>query len=286
MPISKLDAAVRTAAADQLITRAEAKKIVSAVKADPTSKKPIDDVFKAIDKSKAAIDAGATRLILSELDQKMSHAQWVEYAQKATSPSGLWGPSGEGGKDVKRADLPPAVKKIFDKWNNGSEDVPEVTKMDVAGKDVYLMSQYSEFGTSFAAFDEHGKNIELKEDTVNVQRNAKRTQAKYDAIFKKPEMAGFAKAIQHTELGVIIDYRAAGPSLTGAKKTEAMSPAMKAAEKMMKTALKKGAEVELFKSTKDGSYLLVGTPASHSGAAEYAHFSKAGKLLEMYSLDP
>ena len=99
-------------------------------------------------------------------------------------------------------------------------------------------------------------------------------------------MKGFSNAIEHTELGVIINYRAAGPALTGAKKTQAMSPEMKAAEKAMKATLKTGAEVELFRSTKDGSYLLVGTPASHSGRAEYAHFSKQGKLLQTYSLDP
>lgn len=285
MPVSKLDSVVHHAAADRLITRAEAKKIVTAAKKEP-GRKPIDDVFKAIDKQKAAVDMGATRLILSELDQKMTRAQWIEYAQKATSPAGVWGPGNEGGTSVKRDALPAGVKKVFDRWNDGAEDAPTVTRLDVAGKDVFLMSQYSEFGTAFAAFDASGKQIELKEDTVNVKRNAERTQAKYDAVFKRPEMKGFANAIEHTELGVIINYRAAGPSLTGAKKTQAMSADMKKAERAMKAQLKSGAEVELFKSTKDGSYLLVGTPASRSGRAEYAHFSKQGKPLGTYSLDP
>ena len=68
MPVSKLDTVVRQVATDKLITRTEAKKIISAVKESP-GKKPIDDVFKAIDKSGAAIETGATRLLLSELDQ-------------------------------------------------------------------------------------------------------------------------------------------------------------------------------------------------------------------------
>jgi len=284
MPVSKLDTVVRQVATDKLITRTEAKKIISAVKESP-GKKPIDDVFKAIDKSGAAIETGATRLLLSELDQKMTRAEWVSYAQKATSPAGLWGPSGEGGKSVKRADLPPAVKKIFDKWTD-SEGSPNVTKLDVAGKDVFLFDQYSEFGTSFGAFDEAGKAIELKEDTTNVRRNAKRTQAKYDAVFKQPEMAAWAKSIQHTELGVIINYRENASSLTGTARTAASSADVKKAERDMRATLKTGAELELFKNTKDGSFLLVGTPASHSGAAEYAHFSKAGKLLASYSLEP
>lgn len=285
MPVSKLDTVIRQAATDKHITRAEAKKIVTAAKATSTTK-PIDDVFKAIDKADAAVDMGATRLILSELDQHMTRAQWVEYAQKATSPAGVWGPGSEGGTSVRRGDLPPAVRKVFDRWNSGSEDAPTVTKLDVAGKPVYLLSQYSEFGTSFGAFDEAGKHIELKEDTKNVERNARNTQAKYDSVFKLPEMRGWANAIEHTDLGVIINYRAAGPALTGAKRTQAMSPDMKAAEKDLKATLKAGADIELFHSTKDGTYLLVGTPASHSGRAEYAHFSKQGKLLQTYSLDP
>jgi hypothetical protein len=284
MPVSKLDAVVRQVATDKLITRAEAKKIISAVKESPGTK-PIDDVFKAIDKSGAAIEAGATRLLLSELDQKMTRAEWVSYAQKATSPAGLWGPSDEGGTKVSRAELPPALKKIFDKWS-ASEDAPNVTKLDVAGKDVYLFDQYSEFGTSFGAFDEAGKSIELKEDTTNVRRNARRTQAKYDAVFKQPEMAAWAKSIEHTDLGVIINYRENATALTGAGKTAASTPDVKKAERDMRATLKAGAQLELFKNSKDGSYLLVGTPASNSGAAEYAHFSKAGKLLATYSLEP
>ena len=285
MPVNKLDTVIRQAASDKLITRAEARRIVSAAKQVGTTK-PIDDVFKAIDKSDAAIEVGATRLILSELDQRMTRGQWVEYAQKATSPAGLWGPGSEGGTSVKRGDLPPAMRKVFDKWNDGSEDAPRVTKLDVAGKPVYLMSQYSEFGTSFGAFDEAGKHIELKEDSKNVRRIARHQQEKYDSVFKRPEMSGWSNAVEHTELGVIINYRASGPSLTGAKRSEAMSADMKKAEKDMKATLKTGAEVELFRSTKDSTYLLVGTPASHSGRAEYAHFSKQGKLLAAYSLDP
>jgi hypothetical protein len=284
MPVNKLDTAIRQAASDKLITRTEARKIVLAAKQTPSAK-PIDDVFKAIDKSGAAVATGATRLILSELDQRMTRSQWVEYAQKATSPAGLWGPGSEGGTRVKREDLPAGVRKAFDRWNNG-EDTPTVTKLDVAGKPVYLMSQYSEFGTSFGAFDEAGKQIELKEDTKNVGRNARRTQQKFDAVFKRPEMRGWSSAIEHTELGVIINYRAAGTFLTGARRSQAMSPEMKKAEKTFKEALKAGAEIELFRSTRDGTYLLVGTPASNSGREEYAHFSKQGKLLNTYSLAP
>ena len=66
---------------------AEAKTLIKEARASG-SKKPIDDIFKAIDRTSAAIETGATRLILKELDQTMTKAEWVAYAQKASSPSG------------------------------------------------------------------------------------------------------------------------------------------------------------------------------------------------------
>ena len=113
MAIAKLDVATRRAALDKKITAAEAKTLIKEAKASG-SKKPIDDIFKAIDRTSAAIETGATRLILKELDQPMTKAEWVAYAQKAASPAGVWGPGSDGGKNVKRADVPAPLPELFD----------------------------------------------------------------------------------------------------------------------------------------------------------------------------
>ncbi len=286
MPVSKLDTVVRRAAQDKNITATEARAIVKEAKASG-SKKPIDDIFKAIDRSDAAIESKATRLILKELDQKMSRAEWVAYAQKAASPSGAWGPGGEGGKIVKRADVPAAIQKIHDRWAKADpEDDVEMVELDVAGKPAYLLSQYSEFGTSFALFDGSGKSIELKEDTQNVERNRVRIQAAYDQHFGTPDMKAWRGTIEHTDLGVIRNYYANASELKGTTRTGALNAEMKAvfAEDKKKT---KGDSIEqqVFKNKTDGSLLLITGDRSGRGPEHFALFKKSGELVKRFSID-
>lgn len=285
MPVSKLDTAVRRVAADNHITRTEARSLIKEAKASG-SKKPIDDIFKAIDKTQASIDAGATRLILSELDQKMSRAEWVAYAQKAASPSGVWGPGGDGAKNVAPSALPEGVKKVYDRWLKGSpEDKPEVSTFEVAGKPVYLMSQYSEFGTSFGLFDESGKAIELKEDTKNVQREAHRIQAAYDAVFRAPEMKAWKGCVEHTDIGVLRNFYDAATELKGSSLTAALSADMKAVIADQKKAVKREPQTQVFKNKGDGSYLVMTQARDYKGPEHLALFDKGGKLVKQYAID-
>lgn len=285
MPVTKLDTAVRRVASDNHITRTEAKALVKEAKASG-SKKPIDDIFNAIHKTDASIDAGATRLILSELDQKMTRAEWVQYAQKAASPSGVWGPGSDGSKKVAHADLPPAVKKIFDKWESTSpEDKPEVVSFDVAGKPAYLMSQYSEFGTSYGLFDEAGKSIELKQDTENVQREARRIQGAYDKNFRAPDMKNWKSSVQHTEIGVVRNYGENATLLKGAKLTEAITPAMKKVIDAQKKLISKDSDTQVFKNKTDGSLLVITQAKNYSGPEHFTLFSKSGAVVKQFSVD-
>ena len=75
MAIAKLDVATRRAALDKKITASEARTLIKEAKASG-SKKPIDDIFKAIDRTSAAIETGATRLNLKDLDQPITQAEW------------------------------------------------------------------------------------------------------------------------------------------------------------------------------------------------------------------
>ncbi|MFO0594479.1 MAG: hypothetical protein U0228_04225 [Myxococcaceae bacterium] len=286
MPVSKLDTAVRRVAIDNHITASEAKTLIKEVKASG-SKKPIDDLFKAIDRTDAAIDTDATRLILKELDQKMSKTEWVHYAQKAASTAGAWGPGGEGSTKVTRANLPPALQKIFDKWEKSSpEDKPEVSSFDVAGKKAYLMSQYSEFGTSYGLFDEGGKSIELKEDSANVQKNARRIQKAYDQYFRAPDMKNWKNSIEHTELGVIRNYYANASELKGAPLTNALNAEMKKVISEDKKSVKKAdVETQVFKNKTDGSFLIITGSRSGIGPEHFALFNKAGSLQKRFDLD-
>lgn len=288
MPVSKLDTVVRRAATDRNITATEARAIVKEAKASG-SKKPIDDVFKAIDRSDAAIETKATRIILKELDQKLSRAEWVAYAQKAASPSGAWGPSGEGGKSVKRADVPAAIQKIHDRWASSDpegESEVQMVELDVAGKPAYLLSQYSEFGTSFGLFDGSGKSIELKEDTKNVERNRARVQAAYDQHFGTPDMKAWKGTIEHTDLGVIRNYYANASELKGRTRTDALTAEMKSVFSDDKKKLKgDGIEQQVFKNKTDGSLLLITGDRTGRGAEHFALFKKTGELVKRFSID-
>lgn len=286
MAIAKLDVATRRAALDKKITTAEARTLIKEAKASG-SKKPIDDIFKAIDRTSAAIETGATRLILKELDQTMTKAEWVAYAQKATSPAGVWGPGSDGGKNVKRADVPAAIQKIHDKWLKSSpEDDVNMTAIEVAGKPVYLLSQYSEFGTSFAAFDAAGKNIELKEDTKNVDRNKKRIQGAYAEHFGTPDMKAWKGTIENTDLGVIRNYYANASELKGKTRTDALTAEMKAVLSEDKKKLKgDSVEGQVFRNKSDGSLLLITGDRTGRGAEHFALFDKRGELVKRFSID-
>jgi hypothetical protein len=283
MPISKLDAAVKKAAADRIITGKEAPAIIREAKKSG-SKKPITDVFNAIHNTNASVDAKATRLICGSLDQKLSRAEWVSLAQKCASPSGVWGPGGDGTTKVARKDLPPAVRKIFDRWAaSDSEDTPNVRMFKVAGKPAYLMDQYSEFGTSFALFDEAGKSIELKQDDENVRRETSRVQSMFDAIYRAPEMKAWSKALEHTDIGVLTDYSKVATELDGAKKDAALTGEVKSFVDDALKNIKKG-ESRVYRNKSDGS-LLVAVQKSYSGPEKLGHFSKSGKLLGTYQID-
>lgn len=285
MPISKLDTAVRRVAADSHITKAEARSLIKEAKASG-SKKPIDDIFGAIKRTDASIDAGATRLILSELDQKMTRAQWVAYAQKAASPSGVWGPGSDGSKKVSRDALPPGVKKVFDKWEKSwPEDKPEVVTFDVAGKPAYLMSQYSEFGTSFGLFDESGKAIELKEDTENVQREARRIQGAYDKYFRSPELKAWKDCVQHTDIGVLRNFHDDAALLKGRTLAEATTPDIKKIIDEQRKAVKRDPETQVFRNKHDGSLLVITQAKDYRGPEHFALFSKAGALVKRFEID-
>jgi hypothetical protein len=286
MPVSKLDTAVKRVAADHHISATEAKSLIKEAKASG-SKKPIDDIFKAIDRTDASIDTRATRLILKELDQKMTRSEWVHYAQKAASPSGVWGPGSDGSTRVKRADLPEGMRKVFDKWAESAiEDTPEVVSFDVAGKPAFLMSQYSEFGTSYGLFDAAGKSIELKEDTQNVQREARRIQGAYDAVFRSPPMKHWKDSVQHTEIGVMRNYAENATLLTGSKRTDALNAAMKKVIGEHEKAIKRGdPETQVFRNKSDGSILLVTQARTFTGAEHFALFNKSGALVKQFTVD-
>lgn len=284
--ISKLDAATRRAAADKKISATEARTLIKEAKASG-SKKPIDDIFKAIDRTDAAVETKATRLILKELDQKMSRADWVAYAQKAASTAGPWGPGGEGGKTVKRADVPAAIQKIHDRWLKGQpEDEVQMTELDVAGKPAYLLSQYSEFGTSFALFDAAGKSIELKDDVENIERNRKRIQGAYAEHFGTPDMKAWKGTIENTDLGVIRNYYATASELKGKPRTDALNAEMKAVFADDKKKLRGDSiEQQVFKNKSDGSLLLITGDRTGRGAEHFALFSKKGELVKRFSID-
>jgi len=130
---------------------------------------------------------------------------------------------------VKRADAPAAIQKIHDRWLKSSpEDDVRMTAIDVAGKPLYLLSQSSEFGTGFAMFDGAGKNIELKEDSKNVERNKKRLQGAYAEHFSMPDMRAWKGTIENTDLGVIRNYYANASELKGKTRADALPPEMKA----------------------------------------------------------
>ena len=114
-----LDQVVRRAAENLNVDGREAPAIVRAAKASG-SKKPIDDVFEAIDRVDASVDAKAVRFICANLDQKMSRAEWVRYVQKCASTAGAWAPGSEGTTKVSWSDLPAALKKIYDRWEKSS----------------------------------------------------------------------------------------------------------------------------------------------------------------------
>ncbi|MFT3706279.1 MAG: hypothetical protein QM817_01305 [Archangium sp.] len=284
--MSKLDSAVKRVATDHHITATEAKSLIKEAKASG-SKKPIDDIFKAIDRTDASIDTKATRLILKELDQKMTRSEWVHYAQKAASPSGVWGPGSDGSVKVKRADLPEGLRKVFDKWADSSvEDTPEVVSFDVAGKPAFLMSQYSEFGTSYGLFDAAGKSIELKEDTQNVQREARRIQGAYDSVFRSPPMKNWKDSVQHTEIGVVRNYAENATLLTGAKRTEALTPAIKKVISEQEKSIKRGdPETQIFKNKTDGSLLVISQARTATGAEFLSLFNKSGALVKQFTID-
>ncbi len=285
MAISKLDSTIRRVAADDHITRAEARSLVKEAKASG-SKKPIDDIFNAIDRTRASIEAGATRLILSELDQKMTKKEWVEYAQKAASPSGVWGPGSDGAKNVKRSELPDAVKKVFDRWQKSQpEDDVYVVEIDVAGKPAYLMHQYSEFGTSFGLFDAAGKSIELKEDTENVRREARRIQGAYDKHFRSPEMRAWKNCVQHTDIGVLRDMYSSATELKGRTLSDALNTEMKKVIAEDKKSVKRDPQTQVFKNKSDGSYLVITQARDYKGPEHFALFNKQGALVKRFEVD-
>lgn len=275
----KLTAVVKTAAADLEITRQEAKPIVAAAK-KTGSKTPIDDVFKAIGRTKAAIDTGATRYILGHLDQQLSRKDWMAYVSKAASTAGAWGPSDDGAKKVKRLDLPAPVRKIFDAWQKSdSEDKPEVVSFDVASKPAFVMSQYSEFGTSVGLFDAAGKSIPLKEDTVNVKRDRDRIQGIYTAAFADPALKNWRSVVTHTDLGVSINYMNAGDLLEKGK--GAPKAAKDAAAKLAKEL---GRGSAIYRNKKDGSYLVI-ADSKDASVTKYGLFSKTGGAPKFFSVD-
>ncbi len=285
MPVSKLDTAIRRAAADQRVTRTEARTLVKTARASG-SKKPIDDIFKAIKKTDASVAANATRLILSELDQKMTRAEWVSYAQKAASPSGVWGPSSEGTTLVKRDELPAAMKKIYDRWEKSSpEDTPQVFTFDVAGKPAFLMSQYSEWGTSFGLFDAAGKSIELKADVENTQREARRIQGAYDKHFGAPDMKAWRGTVQHTEIGVIKNYRHNATQLTGRALADVMKGEVKKGADAQKKEAKKDSQTEVFKNKTDGSLLVITHARDYRGPELFSLFDKKGTPVKQFEVD-
>ena len=288
MPLTtnKLDQVIRNAAANQNIDGSEARAIVKAAK-DSGTKKPIDAIFKAIDEVGASIDAKATRFICANLDQKMSNAEWVRYVQKCASTAGVWGPSGDGAKTVSRADLPPAMKKVFDSWaDNGVGSKPDVSRFEVAGKSAFIVSQYDSIdgGTAVGLYDEHGKDIEVKEDTKNVRREAKRIQGAYDKWFGSPALAAWKSAIEKTDVGVSCMYSNAGDFLEGKALTKAMTSEVKRVTDEMTRLAGKKPYVGVYKNHQDGSLLATCNDYS-SGKGQYALFSKQGRLIERFVVE-
>lgn len=277
-----LEQAVRHAAANQNISAREAPAIVLAAQREGT-KKPIDAVFAAIDSVGASVDTKATRFICANLDQKLSRADWVRYVQKCASPSGAWGPGGEGAIKVVRAELPAAMKKVFDEWKTSDpENAPHVVRFEVAGKSAFLIDQFSEFGTSFGLFDGDGKALGLKQDVTNIAREARRIQGAYDKWFRAPSLKAWSSAVQHTDIGVLITYETAGTYLKGKALTNALTPNVKRVVDEMQLVLKKNPQVDLLRNRHDGSLLVVGQRSDGIGPAQYALFSKQGRLMERF----
>lgn len=283
MPITKLDTVIKKAASDRIIRGSEATAIIREAKKSGSTR-PITDVFAAIDRTRASIDAKATRLICGNLEQKMTRAEWIHFAQKCASPSGVWGPGGDGAKKVSRAELPPAVKKVFDRWQaSDAEDKVNVVTFTVAGKPAYLMNQYSEFGTSFGLFDQAGKSLDLKEDSENVKRETARVQGTFDKYFRSPEMKAWRDAVEHTDIGVLSDYRKVSTALD-ASKIAALPAEVKTVLADMKKDVKKDLRLEVFRNKSDGSLLAI-VQQSYTGPEHFAHFSKSGTLKQRFTID-
>jgi hypothetical protein len=198
----------------------------------------------------------------------------------------VWGPGSDGSKKVSRDALPAGVQKVYDRWLKSSpEDTPQVVTFDVAGKPAYLMSQYSEFGTSFGLFDEGGKAIELKEDTQNVQREAHRIQAAYDAVFHAPEMKAWKSCVQHTDIGVLRNFYDVGTELKGRTLSDATSADMKKVIAEQKKAVKRDPQTQVFKNNQDGSFLVMTQAKDYRGPELFALFDKRGALVKQFSVD-
>ena len=147
------------------------------------------------------------------------------------------------------------------------------------------MSQYSEFGTLFGLFDEGGKNIELKQDTKNMEREKRRIQGAYDKWFGSPALKNWSSAVQNTDLGVLRTYGTPGSELGGKRLVKATTPAVKRVVSEMKKLIKKDPEVRLFRNRKDGSLLVVGQYCGATGPEHFALFSKQGRLIERFVID-
>jgi hypothetical protein len=277
---TKLDSTIAKFAADKLITKAEAKKIVEVAK-QANLKKPITELLKAVDKLDAGIEVEATRLIASEFNQPMSKSEWTALAQKCASGAGVWGASSGSSGPLKRSDLPAGVAKRFDAWAKDSREPVRVSMMEVAGKPLYMLKQDAEDqGEYTSIFDESGKQIEMKQDVVNIDRLAKRTQQNWDKQFKAPDMKNWSDAIGHTEIGVTIGYYDVAKDIPKNKWPAAVA----ATASEIETKLKSGSKVQVFQNKKDGTFLVVGN-SKHYDRDAFALFSKQGALVREFNVN-
>jgi len=280
MTITKLQADAKKYASDRLINVSEAKRLVTVAKSSG-SKKPIDDVFEAIRvHTDAAVSTPATRAIISSLEQRLTRAEYVAYAQKAASGAGAWAPS--SGTKVPKSAQPAAIQKIVERWEQSGDPV-NVSSISIAGKPVYMFDQFTDFGAAVGLFDEAGKNIEMKQDTENVKRNSERIQAKYITPFSVPELKNWKAAISKTDIGVLLDFGSRG-SRSDPETSRAMSAEMKDAMAQMKASLGANNRLELFHNRYDRTYLLTGGQVGGAGNNEYALFTNAGTPIKAFKI--
>ena len=93
-----------------------------------------------------------------------AQATWIKAVQKEISTKGAWGPDTRKMKEIQRKDLPPALKKVFDRMESGNPDgnAPDVYTKSVEGRLAFVFSDFFEGLTRFSIFDVTGKEIPMK----------------------------------------------------------------------------------------------------------------------------